>query len=214
MKNNHHTNSNGHGHDKMKATYEQLIFNNRVWVDQKLTENPNYFRDKKTHYQPSILWIGCSDSCTSAEEITGTSGDLFIYQNIANMVVYNDMNMLSIIDFAVSILEVDQVIICGHYGCKGIKTAMDNLELGIVDHWMNSIRNVYRLHQKDLDDIEDLNTRWKRFVELNVIEQMVDLSKTTILRKALKERKLEINGCVYDSDSGILNSLGTLFKEK
>lgn len=163
-----------------------------------------------------MLWIGCSDSRVPANEITGTNpGDIFVHRNIANMVVHSDMNLLSVLDYAVNILKVKHVIVCGHYGCGGVKAAMTNEQYGLVDNWLRHIKDVYRLHQKELDNIKGEEERFNRFVELNVIEQVFDLSKTSIIQNAWRNRSVPmIHGWVYDLRTGILQDLGISLHSK
>lgn len=193
----------------MDAIYNSLLEGNRQWVKEKLEEDPDFFFRLAKGQNPQVLWIGCSDSRVPANEITGTQpGDIFVHRNIANMVVHTDMNMLSVLDYAVNVLKVKHVIVCGHYGCGGVKAAMENQQFGLIDNWLRTIKDVYRLHAAELDSIEDKDERLNRFVELNIIEQVFDLSKTSIIQNAWKnQNELTIHGWVYDIGTGIIKDL-------
>jgi carbonic anhydrase len=190
-------------------TYKELLAGNRAWVEEKLNQDPDYFERLSKGQSPEVLWIGCSDSRVPANEITKTKpGDIFVHRNIANMVIHSDMNLLSVLDYAVNILLVKHVIVCGHYGCGGVKAAMTSGQYGLVDNWLRHIKDVYRLHAKELDAIEDDEKRFNRYVELNVIEQVFDLSKTSIIQNAWQSRQLPmIHGWVYDLRTGIIQDL-------
>lgn len=194
----------------MSDFYQTLIENNKRWVQSKLDIDPQFFERLSKGQKPPLLWIGCADSRVPANEIIGAEpGEVFVHRNIANMVVHSDMNMLSVLDYAVNVLEVKHVIVCGHYGCGGVNAAMSNQSIGIIDNWIRHIKDIYRIHKKELDQIEDLTKRSDRFVELNVIEQVFDLAKTSIVQGAWgKELDLTIHGWVYGVDSGIIKDLG------
>lgn len=191
-------------------TYKDLLSGNKKWVAEKLRQDPQFFERLSKGQTPEVLWIGCSDSRVPANEITGTNpGDIFVHRNIANVVVHSDMNLLSVLDYAVNILKVKHVIVCGHYGCGGVKAAMTNEQYGLVDNWLRHIKDVYRLHTGELDAIADEHARFNRFVELNVIEQVFDLSKTSIIQNAWRSRDMPtIHGWVYDLATGIIEDLG------
>lgn len=193
----------------MKASYEKLFTGNKKWIEEKLSIDPDYFNKLAAGQSPEFLWIGCSDSRVPANEITGTQpGEIFVHRNIANMVVHTDMNMLSVLDYAVNVLQVKHVIVCGHYGCGGVLAAMGNKQFGLIDNWLRHIKDVYRVHREELDAIEDETTRGRRFVELNVIEQVFDLCKTTIIQNSWATRqKPEVHGWVYDLGNGIIKDL-------
>lgn len=193
----------------MLASYNQLFHNNKKWVQQKLMEDPEYFTKLGKGQAPDYLWIGCSDSRVPANEITGTQpGEMFVHRNIANMVVHSDMNLLSVLSYAVEVLKVKHIIVCGHYGCGGVIAAMGNKQFGLIDNWLRHIKDVYRLHQKELDAIADETERAKRFVELNVMEQVGGLCKTTIVQNAWKKKQpLAVHGWVYDINDGLLKDL-------
>lgn len=189
--------------------YNQLLQNNKEWVSSKLSMDSAYFEKLANGQQPPLLWIGCADSRVPANEIIGAQpGEVFVHRNIANMVVHSDMNMLSVLDYAVNILEVKHIIVCGHYGCGGINAAMGSNTFGLIDNWIRHIKDVYRFHQKELDSIQDEKQRFDRFVELNVIEQVYDLAKTSIVQNTWKsEKPLSIHGWVYGVGSGVIKDL-------
>jgi len=199
----------------MPEIFQQLFEGNRKWVKETLEKDPDFFKNLAKEQKPPVLWIGCSDSRVPANEVTNTKpGEIFVHRNIANMVVHSDMNMLSVLDYAVNVLEVRHVIVCGHYGCGGVIAAMGNNQVGLVDNWLRHIKDVYRLHREELDSIKDLDTRARRFVELNVIEQVYDLSKTSIVQNAWRNNKtLILNGVVYDINNGLLMDLDVAIKD-
>lgn len=196
--------------------YRSLLEGNKQWVKEKLEQDPEYFDRLAKGQSPQVLWIGCSDSRVPANEITRTNpGDIFVHRNIANMVVHSDMNMLSVLDYAVNILKVRHVIVCGHYGCGGVKAAMENEQHGLVDNWLRHIKDVYRIHNDELESIKDPHARLDRFVELNIIEQVFDLSKTSIIQNAWRTRNLPIvHGWVYDIKNGIIRDLNVSLHSK
>lgn len=198
----------------MSDFYKQLIENNKKWVKSKLKMDPEFFSNLAKGQKPPLLWIGCADSRVPANQIIGAQpGEVFVHRNIANMVIHSDMNMLSVLDYAVNALKVKHVIVCGHYGCGGVKAAMGNQSIGIIDNWIRHIKDIYRLHKKELDKISDEEQRFDRFVELNVVEQVFDLAKTSIVQGAWdKGQDLTIHGWVYGVDSGIVKDLGVNFK--
>lgn len=193
----------------MKDLYENLVKNNRKWVEGKLATDPQYFERLVNGQSPPVLWIGCADSRVPANEIIGAEpGEVFVHRNIANMVIHSDMNMLSVLDYAVNVLKVKHVIVCGHYGCGGVNAAMDNKSIGLIDNWIRHIKSIYRLHKKELDSIEDRQERFDRFVELNVIEQVYDLAKTSIIQGAWENnQEISVHGWVYGVGSGIIKDL-------
>lgn len=194
---------------KHNAFYKKILANNKVWVETKIAKNPDYFKKLSEKQTPPVLWIGCSDSRVPANEIIGAeSGDVFVHRNIANMVVHSDMNMLSVLAYAVNILKVTNIIVCGHYGCGGVLAAMKNESYGLIDNWIRHIKTVYRLHHDELDQIEDETVRFNRFVELNVHEQVYDLAKTSIVQEAwARNQELSIHGWVYGLNSGYVTDL-------
>jgi len=193
----------------MPKLYQDIFKNNELWVAQKLREDPEYFQKLSKGQTPPILWIGCSDSRVPANEITGTQpGEIFVHRNIANMVVHTDMSMLSVLDYAVNVLGVSHVIVCGHYGCGGVHAALENKQVGIIDNWLRHIKDVYRLHKDEIDALPTLRDKQRRMVEVNVQEQVYDLSKTSIIQRAWEQGKfLQVHGLVYDLENGILKDL-------
>ncbi len=189
--------------------YKKILNNNKKWVEQSLALDPNFFKDLAKQQKPPLLWIGCSDSRVPANEIVGAKpGDVFVHRNIANMVIHTDMNMLSVLDYAVNVLKVKHVIVCGHYGCGGVHSAMNNISIGIIDNWIRHIKDVYRLHQVQLDAIENKTDRFNAFVEVNVKEQVFDLAKTSIVQSAWKSgQDLTLHGWVYGLNSGFVTDL-------
>lgn len=189
--------------------YKKIIQNNREWVEENLKADPEYFEKLAHGQQPPLLWIGCADSRVPANQIIGAQpGEVFVHRNIANMVIHSDMNMLSVLDYAVNVLKVQHVIVCGHYGCGGVQAAMGNQSIGLIDNWIRHIKNIYRLHKEELDTIEDETVRFDRFVELNVVEQVYDLAKTSIVQAAWRNKQdLHLHGWVYGVGSGIIKDL-------
>jgi carbonic anhydrase len=198
----------------MEKSYNTLLENNKTWATSKRGINPEFFNDLAKGQSPEYLWIGCSDSRVPANEITGTNpGEIFVHRNIANMVVHSDMNMLSVLSYAVDVLKVKHIIVCGHYGCGGVIAAMGNKQYGLIDNWLRHIKDVYRYHHTELDAITDEQERTRRFIELNVIEQVHDLGKTSIVQNAWnRQQPVHIHGWVYDINDGIINDLGVTFK--
>lgn len=193
----------------MDTFYKQLIENNKTWVESKTKVDPEYFQRLSKGQQPPVLWIGCADSRVPANEIIGAEpGEVFVHRNIANMVVHTDMNMLSVLDYAVNVLKIKHVIVCGHYGCGGVATALTNQHVGLIDNWIRHIKDVYRFHRTELDGITDYEQKFKRFVELNVKEQVLDLAKTSIVQSAWeREQPLHLHGWVYDIKDGFIVDL-------
>lgn len=188
--------------------YRQLLDGNRRWSAAKLAADPAFFDNLTKGQHPATLWIGCSDSRVPANEITDTtSGEIFVHRNVANLVVPNDVNMLSVVQYAVQVLKVKQIIVCGHYGCGGIAAAVDQVDLGIVDVWLAHIREVYARHRAELDAIEDRGARLNRLTELNVIDQVRNLAKTAFVQRAWAERELDLHGWVYGFNNGLITEL-------
>ena len=198
----------------MEKSYHKLLDNNKKWVADQLSIDPTYFDKLAQSQHPEYLWIGCSDSRVPANQITGTQpGDVFVHRNIANMVIHSDMNMLSVLSYAVEVLKVKHIIVCGHYGCGGVLAAMENKQFGLIDNWLRHIKDVYRLHYKELNSIQDKKQKADRLVELNVIEQVQDLGKTSIVQNAWKrEQPLHLHGWVYDVKDGLIKDLDVNFK--
>jgi carbonic anhydrase len=189
----------------MKA-YEKLLLENKAWAKEKVNDDPEYFNRLVEIQTPEFLWIGCSDSRVPANEITGTQpGEIFVHRNIANMVIHTDLNMLSVLEYAVNVLKVKHVIVCGHYGCGGVKTAMSRTSVGIINKWLRNIKDVYKMHREEVNAIEDEKLRTNKLVELNVQEQVMNLAKTSIIQKAWKnEQRPYLHGWVYDLKDGII----------
>ncbi len=189
--------------------YNKLLQGNKDWVANQLAEDPDYFNKLSKGQSPEVLWIGCSDSRVPANEVTNTKpGEVFVHRNIANVCVHSDMNMLSVLDYAVDVLKVKHIIVSGHYGCGGVAAALGNKQYGLIDNWLRHIKDVYRLHAYELDLIADKTERENRLVELNVVEQVYNLCKTTIVQNAWKMRSdLEIHGWIIQLDSGFVKDL-------
>lgn len=189
--------------------YNNLLEGNRQWVKEMTDKDPDFFTKLAQGQSPEVLWIGCSDSRVPANEITKTQpGDIFVHRNIANMVVHSDMNLLSVLDYSVNVLKVKHVIVCGHYGCGGVRAALGNNQNGLVDNWLRHIKDVYRTHSEELDGIEDENDRFARLVELNVTEQVFNVSKTSIIQNNWKDREYPIiHGWVYSLETGLIKDL-------
>lgn len=187
---------------------QQIFKNNRSWVQDRLNIDENYFKNLSKGQNPEILYIGCADSRVTAEELMGVSpGEAFIHRNIANMVPNTDLSAMSVINYAVSHLKVNHVVVCGHYYCGGVKAAMDSTDLGILNPWLRNIRDVYRLHKNELNSISDEDARYKRLVELNVQEQCINVIKTAEVQRAFRDRGISVHGWVFDIHSGKLIDL-------
>ncbi|MAL61136.1 MAG: carbonic anhydrase [Flavobacteriaceae bacterium] len=187
---------------------EQIFKNNQQWVAEKLNVDKNYFKNLSKGQNPDILYIGCSDSRVSAEELMGISpGDAFVHRNIANMVPNTDLSSMSVIDYAVLHLKVNHVVVCGHYYCGGVKAAMQSKDLGILNPWLRNIRDVYRTHRTELNAITDEEQRYKRLVELNVQEQCINVIKTAEVQRAYRNRGITVHGWVFDVHTGRLIDL-------
>ncbi len=199
----------------METYYNQLLSNNKKWVADKLNEDPEFFIKLAHGQKPPVLWIGCSDSRVPANEIIGAPpGEVFVHRNIANMVVHSDMNLLSVLDYAVNVLEVKHIIVCGHYGCGGVQTAMANSHVGLIDNWIRHIKDVYRMNYEELQVIENPKERVNRYVELNVFEQVCNLAKTSIVQGAWERRSdLHLHGWVYDVADGLIKDLQVTLKD-
>lgn len=193
---------------------QHIFENNRKWIAQKKSIDKDYFNKLTLVHQPEILYIGCSDSRVTAEELMGAQpGEVFVHRNIANMVPNTDLSSMSVINFAVKHLKVKHIVICGHYYCNGVKSAMQSLDLGILNPWLRNIRDVYRLHKEELNLISDEEERYKRLVELNVEEQCVNVMKTADVQRAFRNRELELHGWVFDIKSGQLIDLKINFEK-
>ncbi|HXB41172.1 MAG TPA: carbonic anhydrase [Bacteroidia bacterium] len=195
----------------MDNSYKKLLDGNVKFSMSKKMNDPEYFKKLSSGQTPEYLWIGCSDSRVPANEITGTqSGEVFVHRNIANLVVHTDFNLLSVVQYAVEILKVKHIIVCGHYGCGGIRASMTNQAHGFVDNWLRNIKEVYNKYVSELNVIEDSDKRADRLTELNVIEQVKNLAKTKTVQEAWKERKLEVHGWVYGLNNGLIKDLKVL----
>lgn len=190
----------------------RIFSNNRTWAAKKISNDADYFRNLTLGQYPEILYIGCSDSRVTAEELMGVNpGEVFIYRNIANMIPNSDLSAQSAVSYAVTYLKVKHVVVCGHYHCGGVKAAMESSDLGLLNPWLRNIRDIYRLHRAELDAIEDIERRYDRLVELNVQEQCVNVLKTADVQKAYKQRHLTVRGWVFDISTGILKDLNIDF---
>jgi carbonic anhydrase len=195
-------------------TTKEIFENNRAWVKDKLTLDQNYFKDLSKGQNPEVLYIGCSDSRVTAEELMGAKpGEAFVHRNIANMVSNLDLSSMSVINYAVVYLNVKHIVVCGHYYCGGVKAAMDSADLGILNPWLRNIRDVYRIHKKELAAITDEEAKYKRLVELNVQEQCINVLKTAEVQHAYRTRGISVHGWVFDIHSGKLIDLKIGFKK-
>ncbi len=188
---------------------EKLLQHNKTWAAEQVAADPDYFARLASIQRPEFLWIGCSDSRVPANVITGTQpGEVFVHRNVANLVVNTDLNLLTVLEFAVVNLQVEHVIVCGHYGCGGVQAAMSRQSFGLIDPWLRNIKDVYRLHQGELEQIADPDARARRLVERSVMEQVVNLTKTTVIQRswALHQRP-HLHGWVYGLDNGVLKPL-------
>ncbi len=192
----------------MKKSYERLLNGNKRYSIAKKFDDPEYFKKMGKGQSPDYLWIGCSDSRVPANEITDTeSGEIFVHRNIANLVVHTDLNLLSVVEYAVEILHVKHIIVCGHYGCGGIKAAMSNESFGYVDNWLRNIKEVYSKNREELEAIIDEEKRLDRLTEMNVVQQVKNLAKTKVVQRHWKKRELQIHGWVYGINSGLITEL-------
>lgn len=192
--------------------YEKLLLQNKAWSEEMIQMDTDFFNRLASKQKPKFLWIGCSDSRVPANEITGTDpGEIFVHRNIANMVIHTDLNLLSVLQYAVEILKVEHIIVCGHYGCGGIEAALSNRSLGLIDKWLLNIKEVYKMYQAEIDAIDDHVERVNRLVELNVMEQCQDLIKTSIIQKAWRDRQSpEIHGWAYGLNNGLVKELANI----
>ena len=200
-------------HQTNEITYDNLLKWNKEWVEETLKEDGDYFKKLAKGQSPPILWIGCADSRVPANQITGTNpGDIFVHRNIANMVIHTDMNMLCVLDYAVSVLKVKHVIVCGHYGCGGVLAAMSHKQYGLIDNWLRHIKDVYRTYASELDLLKNEEERGKRLVELNVVENVYNLCKTSTIQNAWKQgQELSVHGWAYSLETGIIKDLSVSF---
>ena len=186
--------------------YEKLLLENKAWAAEKIADDPDFFNRLANLQTPDFLWIGCSDSRVPANEITGTApGEIFVHRNVANMVVHTDLNLLTVLEYAVNHLKVKHVIVCGHYGCGGVKAATTQHNFGIINKWLRNIKDVYRFYRAELDQIGEEEKRFDRLVELNVREQVMNLAKTSIIQKAwAHEQRPHLHGWVYGLKDGLI----------
>ena len=190
----------------MMNSYNKLLLENKAWAKEQTIKDPEFF-SRLLHIQtPEFLWIGCSDSRVPADKITGTQpGEIFVHRNIANMVVHTDINLLSVLEYAVDVLKVKHIIVCGHYGCGGVRAAMGNNSLGIINKWLRNIKDVYRMHRDEVDNEPTEEVRTNKLIELNVQEQIMNLAKTSIIQKAWKnDKRPHLHGWVYGLNDGII----------
>ena len=198
---NSHINNN-------KMETNQIFNNNKKWVSKQLELDTNYFKNLSKGQSPDFLYIGCSDSRVSAETLMGLDpGDVFVHRNIANLVPNTDLNVMTVINYAVVHLEVKHIVVCGHYNCGGVQAAMQNSDLGILNPWLKNIRDVYRIHNIELDKIKDEKEKYNRLVELNVHEQCLNVANTDVVQKAIKKGNVQVHGWIFDIHTGKLIDL-------
>jgi carbonic anhydrase len=199
----------------MVKLYQELLDGNRRWIDNQHAQDPNYFRKLARGQSPEYLWIGCADSRVPANEVTDTPpGAIFVHRNIANMVVHSDFNMLSVLEYAVQVLKVKHVIVCGHFQCGGIRAALSNKQFGLIDNWLRHIKDVCRLHREELDAIGDLELKERRLTELNVWEQVFNLGKTSTIQEAWQKTGYpQIHGWVIDIETGLIVDQGVTIRD-
>ena len=202
--------------ENREGSLEQLLKNNRNWSENIKSERPDFFERLAEIQTPKYLWIGCSDSRISANMCVGLyPGEIFVHRNVANVVVHTDLNCLSVIQFAVEALKVEHIIVCGHYGCGGVKAALDGARLGLIDNWLRHIQDVARKHEHHLSAIEDGKARWDKLCEMNVVEQVLNVCETTIVHDAWQRgHPLAVHGWIYDLSDGIIRELGISIKNK
>lgn len=196
-------------------SHKKLLLMNRAWVKEKLSVTPHFFEQFAENQQPEFLWIGCADSRVPAEEITGTEpGQLFVHRNVANLVIHTDFNMLSVLQYAIQVLKVKHVIVCGHYGCGGVQNALSHRNLGLINKWLRHIKDIYRFHERELNTIADPAAQFDRMVELNVIEQVRNLAETSIVQQSWHDSGAPlIHGWVYDMKTGYIKELTQMSRD-
>jgi carbonic anhydrase len=192
-----------------QITYEGLLQGNKDWVAATLKEDPEFFNRLSAGQTPPVLWIGCSDSRVPANQITNTMpGDIFVHRNIANVVTHTDMNLLSVLDYSVNVLKVKHIIVCGHYGCGGVNAALGDKQVGLIDNWLRNIKDVYRMHEREMSTIKDPQRRSDRLVELNAIEGAANIMSTSIVQNAWASgQELSVNAWVYSLSTGLIKDL-------
>jgi carbonic anhydrase len=190
-------------------SYNELFENNKNWVREKLAQDKNYFKKMAKGQSPKYLFIGCSDSRVPANEITGTDpGEMFVHRNIANLVVHTDMNLMSVLQYAIDVLKIEHIIVCGHYGCGGVKAAMENVHHGLIDKWLRNIKDIWRIYRKEVDALIDPEEKFRKMVELNVREQVYHVAVTDTVQNAWdRGQEVKIHGWVYDIHDGYLSDL-------
>ena len=189
---------------------KRLLDQNRAWAEAIKASDPNFFQTLAKQQSPKFLWIGCSDSRVPANQLVGlVPGEMFVHRNVANVVVHTDFNCLSVMQYAVDVLQVDHIIVCGHHGCGGVKAALENSQLGLIDNWLRHVQDVVRDHEEALLKIEDEAKRLDRLCELNVMEQVLNVCRTTIVQTAWQRRQeLVVHGWIYGLEDGLLRDLG------
>ncbi|WP_037575572.1 carbonic anhydrase [Sporocytophaga myxococcoides] len=192
----------------MIKSYNKLLEGNRKWAAEQLEKDANYFEKLSKVQKPEYLWIGCSDSRVPCEVITGAiPGEIFVHRNIANMVIHTDLNLLSVLEYAVKFLKVKHIILCGHYGCGGIQSSMDNIAYGYVDNWLRNIKEIYVNNIDELEALPTKEERVNRLVEINVVEQVKNLCKTKVVQIALEQKTLKVHGWVYGMKEGLIHEM-------
>jgi len=193
----------------MNKSYQTLLDANRVWAEETLLENPGYFKDLAKSQTPEYLWIGCADSRAPADLLTNTKpGEIFVHRNVANLVIHTDLNMLSVLQYAVEVLKVKHIMVVGHTNCGGIRAAMGNKDLGLINKWLRNIKDIYNKHEEELEAIEDEDARAQRLTELNVQEQVRNLAKTSIIQAAWQSENMPyLHGWVLDLSTGLINTI-------
>lgn len=194
----------------MENSCEHVFKNNQAWAQKQLELDPEYFANLARTQQPEFLWIGCSDSRVHPNEITGMQpGDIFVHRNIANLVIHTDMNLLSVLQYSVEVLKVKHVVVCGHYECGGIKAAMSRNQYGLIDNWLRNIKDVHRLHWEELENIQGEQAKLNRMAELNVIEQVRNIRKTSVIQNAWKQNSAfpKLHGWIFDIHTGLIKDL-------
>lgn len=188
---------------------EKLLLENKAWANEQIEKDPAYFTRLSKIQKPDFLWIGCSDSRVPANEITGTApGEIFVHRNVANLVVHTDLNLLSVLLYAVEVLEVKHIIVCGHYGCGGVAASLTQNNYGMINKWLRNIKDIYRLHEEEFEAMNNDEAKVDRLVELNVMEQVLNLAKTSIIQKSWKNRQAPtLHGWVYGLEDGLLKTL-------
>jgi len=189
--------------------WQKLLIQNKSWAEEKVSNDAQFFERLSREQKPKYLWIGCSDSRVPANEITNTDpGDMFVHRNIANLVVHTDMNIMSVVQYAVEYLSIEHIIVCGHYGCGGVRAALTHESYGLINKWLRNIKDVYRIHREELDMITDMDKKADRLSELNVYEQVLNLAQTSFVQRAWKEHKRpHLHGWIYNIKDGLLKEI-------